>query len=128
MASKALKSKMSSRSCGLRIWLSPRRFISLCADLPRFGATASTQPFHETDRRSIYEGEIREVLVAGCGLESRGSMNFTRSARRVARRCYRDLQIIPRRMRYRSKISIGTCCELRRNHRNNSHLDYFFSN
>ena len=128
MASKALKSKLSSRSCGLRIWLSARRFISLGADSPRFGVTASSQPFHETDTRSIYEGEIREVLVAGCGLESRGLMNFTRSARRVARRYYRDLQIIPIRMRYRSKISIGTCCEFRRNHRNNSHLDYFLTN
>ena len=62
---KALKSKMSSRSCGLRIWLSARRFISLCADLPRFGATANSQPFHETDSRFLYEGEIREVLVSG---------------------------------------------------------------
>ena len=123
MASKALKSKMSSRSCGLRIWLSARRFISLGADSPRFGVTASSQPFHETDTRSIYEGEIREVLVAGCGLESRGLMKFTRSARRVARRYYRD-----RRMRYRSKISIGMCCEFRRNHRNNSHLDYLLTN
>ena len=128
MASKALKSKLSSRSCGLRIWLSARRFISLGADLPRFGATASSQPFHETDSRSTYEGEIREVLEAGSGLESRVSMKFTRTGGRVARRYYRNLQIIPRRMRYRSKISIGTCCEFRRNHRNSSHLDYFLTN
>lgn len=62
---KVLKSKIPSRSCGLRIWLSARRFISPCTDLPRFGATASSQSFHETDSRSLYEGEIREVLVSG---------------------------------------------------------------